>query len=329
MSISIADLELAGYLPGPSDAWPPPVRWVTLPGLGSGAVLRSARPPGPPDALELVGLPGPDDQHIDVLIERQPLHQAPGRWRFCCPACGRPRGTLVRIQWQLRCPACGRLKDTLAKVELGDDAPRASAAARTLGWACRRCAGRPASRASSLARAPAQWLDHALGQAVDGRRRPGETVQAWRRRRERGARVIAHVWATDPANPILVQAIDAVRTYIDRHAAWRGGACRPTLHGWCWTIPTSVLPISHGVGIAHPIDHVIELGRDGEIAVVDHRGLPLDEPRQQLIEELFAVGKPTMVLRSTGNAETGASVPAGSDRRPEVGHGASHDLQQL
>src|SRR5262249_38129366 len=35
---------------------------------------------------------------------------------------------------------------------IGDDAPRASAAATTLGWACRRCAGRPANRASWLAR---------------------------------------------------------------------------------------------------------------------------------------------------------------------------------
>ena len=68
--------------------------------------------------------------------------------------------------------------------------------------------------------------------------KPGADAGKW------AGKVIPKAWEQDETNPILVQALEAIRACIDRHVRWRGAAGRPTLHGWRWAMPTCDLPIS-------------------------------------------------------------------------------------
>ena len=94
-----------------------------------GVIIRVAEYPG----LLECELPRPAGGQLVVAIERRSFHRSPGPRFFRCLACGELRGVLVEV--------------ATADQHPGWRAAREHPAAQALGWACRRCAGLPHSRA--------------------------------------------------------------------------------------------------------------------------------------------------------------------------------------
>src|SRR5215470_2531329 len=144
-----------------------------------GVIIRVAECPG---LLERE-LPRPGGGQLTVPIERRSFHRSPGARFFRCPACGELRGVLVEV--------------VTADQHPGWRAAREHPAAQALGWACRRCAGLPHSRAWPL------WssdrLANALARAADLDRQHGEKARDWRRRRGRAQAALIQAAADERA----------------------------------------------------------------------------------------------------------------------------------
>src|SRR5262245_53167593 len=142
-------------------------------------------------------LPRPGGGQLVVAIERRSFHRSPGPRFFRCPACGELRGVLIEV--------------ATADQHPGWRAAREHPAARALGWACRRCAGLPHSRAWPL------WssdrLANALARAVDLDRRDGEKARDWRRRRIRAQAAFIKAAADERAAEAI--AAEALRELLD------------------------------------------------------------------------------------------------------------------